>query len=169
MTLLSPKPKPYWPFSWSDSFRRIFLGVTIKPSLGSWHCTQILVLHCHQLRGRSLCTFGYTVDNPDQGALSPTGKHRCRESEPPHTIPYQGPPSPQNGSTSINLDQHEYTYSAVARTLTHCCTNLGQNPLWQNPLGHNPLGQKHFWTKSHRTKSPKIKSPRTKSPKIRIR
>ena len=33
------------------------------------------------------------------------------------------PPPPQNGSTSINLDQHEYTYSAVARTLTYCCTH----------------------------------------------
>ena len=65
------------------------MGVTIiKPSLSSWQCTQILVMHCHQLRGRSLCTFGYTVDNPDQGALNPTGKHRCQESKPPHTIPY---------------------------------------------------------------------------------
>ena len=40
--------------------------------------------------------------------------------------PHRGtppPPPPQNGSTSINLDQHEYTYSAVARTLTYCCTH----------------------------------------------
>ena len=33
------------------------------------------------------------------------------------------PPPSQNGSTSINLDQNEYTYSAVARTLTQCCTH----------------------------------------------
>ena len=27
------------------------------------------------------------------------------------------------GNMGINMDQNEYTYSAVARTLTHCCTH----------------------------------------------
>ena len=34
----------------------------------------------------------------------------------------QGTP-PQNGSTSINMDQHEDIFSTVAHTLMYCCTH----------------------------------------------